>query len=239
MNARPGPLILVLLLSLVGLFLAPFALMSQEAIPLAPDLAADLARPLVVRVVENHPWVASLLILIGSLRLICKPIMSLVRARVALTPTTEDDAQLQRVMSSWWYQALAWTLDFVASIKIVPAVQVTVSRSTGVSAASVERGAASLVALGFAFITASVVTGCASFKTVQIDERNEQTGEGRIETRVAARTLFTSKSTLTQFKASQTEKSQGAEVGGLTQQSSGTNAVKALEALDSILGKIR
>lgn len=239
MNARPGPLILVLLLSLVGLFFAPFALMSQEAIPLAPDLAADLARPLVVRVVENHPWVASLLILIGSLRLICKPIMSLVRARISATPSTEDDAQLQRVMSSWWYQALAWTLDFVASIKIVPAVQVTVSRSNGVSAASVERGAASLVALGFAFITASVVTGCASFKTVQIDERNEQTGEGRIETRVAARTLFTSKSTLTQFKASQTEKSQGAEVGGLTQQSSGTNAVKALEALDSILGKIR
>jgi hypothetical protein len=88
-------------------------------------------------------------------------------------------------------------------------------------------------------ICALALMGCASFKTVQIDERNEQTGEGRIETRVAARTLFTSKSTLTQFKANQTERSQGAEVGGLTQQSSGTNAVRALEALDSILGKIK
>ena len=239
MNTRTGPLIFVLLLALLGLFLAPLAVMSQEAIPLAPDLAADLARPLVVQVVENHPWVASLLILIGSLRLLFKPIMSLVRSRIAATPTTDDDAQLQRVMSSWWYQTLAWTLDFVASIKIAPPIQPPASRSTGISAGSVERGAASLLALGFAFITASVVSGCASFKTVQIDERNEQTGEGRIETRVAARTLFTSKSTLTQFKASQTEKSQGAEVGGLTQQSSGTNAVKALEALDSILGKIR
>jgi len=234
-NTRTGPLIFVLLLVLLGLFLAPLAVMSQEAIPLPPDLAADLARPLVVQVVESHPWVATLLLLMGGLRLVCKPIMSLVRARVAATPSTDDDAQLQRVMSTWWYQSLAWSLDFFASVKIPPPA----SRSTVISAASVERGAASLLALGFAFITASVVSGCASFKTVQIDERNEQTGEGRIETRVAARTLFTSKSTLTQFKATQTERSQGAEVGGLTQQSSGTNAVRALEALDSILGKIR
>lgn len=236
MNTRTGPLIFVLLLALLGLFLAPLAVMSQEAIPLAPDLAADLARPLVVQVVENHPWVASLLILIGSLRLICKPIMSLVRARVALTPTTDDDAQLQRVMSSWWYQALAWTLDFVASIKISPPIQPPASRST---APSIDGAVRSLALFCVPVLAVSVMAGCASFKTVQIDERNEQTGEGRIETRVAARTLFTSKSTLTQFKASQTEKNQGAEVGGLTQQSSGTNAVKALEALDSILGKIR
>lgn len=236
MNARPGPLIVVLLLSLLGLFLAPVALMSQEAIPLAPDLAADLARPLVVQVVENHPWVATLLLLIGSLRLVCKPLMSLVRARVTATPGTEDDAQLQRITSSWWYQALAWTLDFVASIKISPPAKPTARRSTP---ASVDGAVRSLALFCAPLLAVSVMAGCASFKTVQIDERNEQTGEGRIETRVAARTLFTSKSTLTQFKASQTERSQGAEVGGLTQQSSGTNAVKALEALDSILSKIR
>ena len=235
MNTRTGPLIFVLLLVLLGLFLAPLAVMSQEAIPLPPDLAADLARPLVVQVVESHPWVATLLLLMGGLRLVCKPVMSLVRARVAATPSTDDDAQLQRVMSSWWYQSIAWSLDFLASIKIPPPA----SRSTGISAASVERGAASLLALGFAFITATVVTGCASFTTTQTEDRNEAEGTTSIRTRVAGRTLFTSKSQLTSFSAVQTEGKQGASVGSLTQQSSGTNAVKALEALDSILGKIR
>lgn len=237
MNARPGPLILVLLLSLLGLFLAPFALMSQEVVPIPPDLAADLARPLVVRVVENHPWVASLLLLIGSLRLICKPIMSLVRSRIAATPTTDDDAQLQRVMSSWWYQALAWTLDFVASIKIVPAVQVTVSRSTAPSMEGVVR---SLALFCVPVLAVSVMAGCARFKTTQVDERRAPNGEStKISTTVAASTLWTSRSQLANFKASQTEKSQGASVGSLSQESSGTNTVRALEAINDILGKIR
>jgi len=83
------------------------------------------------------------------------------------------------------------------------------------------------------------LTGCASFKTTQTEDRDETNGTVTIETRVSARTLFTSKSQLTSFSAVQTEGKQGASVGSLTQQSSGTNAVRALEALDSILGKIR
>jgi hypothetical protein len=236
-NARPGPLILVLLLSLVGLFLAPFALMSQEAIPLAPDLAADLARPLVVQVVENHPWVATLLLLIGSLRLVCKPLMSLVRARVAATPGTDDDVQLQRITASWWYQALAWTLDFVASIKIAAPAKPTARRSTP---ASVEGVVRSLALFCAPVLAVSVMAGCARFKTIQIDERRAANGEStKIETHVSASTLWTSKSQLANFKASQTEKSQGASVGSLSQESSGTNTVRALEAINDILSKIR
>jgi hypothetical protein len=236
-NTRTGPLIFVLLLALLGLFLAPLAVMSQEAIPLAPDLAADLARPLVVQVVENHPWVASLLILIGSLRLLFKPIMSLVRSRIAATPTTEDDAQLQRVMSSWWYQALAWTLDFVASIKIAPPIQQPASRSTAPSMEGVVR---SLALLCVPVLAASVMAGCARFKTTQVDERKNPNGESTtISTTVSASTLWTSRSQLANFKAAQTEKSQGASVGSLSQESSGTNTVRALEAINDILGKIR
>lgn len=237
MNTRTGPLIFVLLLALVGLFLAPLAVMSQEAIPLPPDLAADLARPLVVQVVESHPWVASLLILIGSLRLLFKPIMSLVRSRIAATPTTEDDAQLQRVMSSWWYQALAWTLDFVASIKIAPPIQPPASRSTAPSMDGVVR---SLALFCVPLLAVSVMAGCARFKTTQVDERKNPNGESTtISTTVSASTLWTSRSQLANFKAAQTEKSQGASVGSLSQESSGTNTVRALEAINDILGKIR
>lgn len=237
MNTRTVPLIFVLLLALLGLFLTPLAVMSQEAIPLPPELAADLARPLVVRVVQSHPWVASLLILIGSLRLLFKPIMSLVRSRIAATPTTEDDAQLQRVMSSWWYQALAWTLDFVASIKIAPPIQQPASRSTAPSMEGVVR---SLALFCVPLLAVSVMAGCARFKTTQVDERKNPNGESTtISTTVSASTLWTSRSQLANFKAAQTEKSQGASVGSLSQESSGTNTVRALEAINDILGKIR
>lgn len=236
MNTRTGPLIFVLLLAILGLFLAPLAVMSQEAIPLAPDLAADLARPLVVQVVESHPWVASLLILIGSLRLLFKPIMSLVRSRIAATPTTDDDAQLQRVMSSWWYQALAWTLDFVASIKIAPPIQPPASRSTAPSMEGVVR---SLALFCMPVLAVSVMAGCARFKTTQVDERKNPNGESTtISTHVSASTLWTSRSQLANFKASQTEKSQGASVGSLSQESSGTNTVRVIEALRDIIVKL-
>jgi hypothetical protein len=181
--------------------------------------------------------VATLLLLMGGLRLVCKPVMSLVRARVAATPSTDDDAQLQRVMSSWWYQSIAWSLDFLASIKISPAIHVPTSRST---APSMEGLVRSLALFCVPVLAVSVMAGCARFKTTQIDERKAPNGESTtISTHVSASTLWTSRSQLANFKASQTEKSQGASVGSLSQESSGTNTVRALEAINDILGKIR
>lgn len=91
-----------------------------------------------------------------------------------------------------------------------------------------------------AIICALALAGCARFKTTQIDERKAPDGQvTKVSTIVSASTLFTSKSQLANFKASQTEKQQGASVGSLSQESSGTNAVRALEALDSILSKVR
>jgi len=89
-------------------------------------------------------------------------------------------------------------------------------------------------------IVAIAFTGCASFKTKQVDERVLSDGSyTKITTRATSRTLFTSKSDLANFKAQQTEGTQSATVGSLGQTSSGTNAVEALKSLDSILGKIR
>lgn len=73
--------------------------------------------------------------------------------------------------------------------------------------------------------------GCARFTTVQTDVSPERT----ITTRASAWTLGTSKSALANFKASQTDKTQGASVGALSQETSGTNAVAALGHLESIL----
>ena len=89
-------------------------------------------------------------------------------------------------------------------------------------------------------IAALLLAGCASFKTKQTDERQLPDGSyTKITTYAASRTLFTSKSDLANFKASQTEGVQSATVGSLGQSSSGTNVVNALNAIDSILGKVK
>ncbi len=79
------------------------------------------------------------------------------------------------------------------------------------------------------------VAGCSTFHTTQTDVReNPTTGEKTtITTHASATTFFDSKSTLANFKAAQTEKSQGASVGSLSQESSGSNAVNLVEGVVS------
>lgn len=77
---------------------------------------------------------------------------------------------------------------------------------------------------------------CAHFTTKQTDERMED-GTTKITTKASAYTLFSSSSQLANFKATQTEKTQGAEVGSLNQQG-GTNTVATLEALARLVGAL-
>lgn len=87
---------------------------------------------------------------------------------------------------------------------------------------------------------ALALTGCSTFTTDQIDRRYDK-GElsTEIRTKARSRTFFDSDSALTNFEAKQTEKTQGATVGALNQASSATNTVEALQAIDSILEKVR
>ena len=81
-----------------------------------------------------------------------------------------------------------------------------------------------------------LVAGCSTFSTKQVDTSYESGEPIRtITTTVAAKTLFDSKSALTSFKASQTDKTQGANVGSLVQESSSTNSVAVLDALARIV----
>lgn len=72
------------------------------------------------------------------------------------------------------------------------------------------------------------MVGCSSFSTTQIDQSttDENGKETRtITTKVQAFTFIESKSKLTSFKSQQTDKTQGASVGSLSQESNGTNSV--------------
>lgn len=82
------------------------------------------------------------------------------------------------------------------------------------------------------FATTLCLTGCASFVTIQTDTSYENGKPLRsITTKAKARTFFDAKSQLATFKASQTDKTQSAQVGGLTSETSGTNAVQVLDKL--------
>ncbi len=82
--------------------------------------------------------------------------------------------------------------------------------------------------------------GCARFTTTQLDTRfAEGQPAGTIKTKVSCMTFFDSKSTLANFKASQTEKTQSASVGSLSQESNSTNAVAILDGIAKIMQAVR
>lgn len=75
-------------------------------------------------------------------------------------------------------------------------------------------------------ICAVALCGCAQFTTTQTDESYEG-GQlvRKVTTRASASTLIESRSQLANFKASQTDKTQSATVGSLSQDSNATNSV--------------
>src|SRR5262245_24986774 len=79
-----------------------------------------------------------------------------------------------------------------------------------------------------------LLTGCARFQTTQqdISDQNEY-GQPRrtITTTATATTFWDSSSSLSKFKATQTDKSQSASVGALQQDSTSTNINGLIEGV--------
>lgn len=87
---------------------------------------------------------------------------------------------------------------------------------------------------------AALLTGCAQFSTTQTDISYEKGQPLRkITTQASALTLWESRSSLANFKASQTDKTQSATVGALNQEGGGTNSASTLNALTELLKTIK
>ncbi|MBI5770898.1 MAG: hypothetical protein HZA93_24180 [Verrucomicrobia bacterium] len=84
------------------------------------DTAAAVATPFIVTFAQNHPWLVSVLVVIASLRVVFKPIVSVAEAYVRSTPTPDDDAMLEKVEHSRAFKIVAWLIDYLGSIKIGP-----------------------------------------------------------------------------------------------------------------------
>ena len=72
----------------------------------------------------KYPFIATVITLLGTLRLWLKPVFSAIHAIVDLTPTKLDDGYWAKAYDFFTATAtgrfLAWLLDYVASIKLVP-----------------------------------------------------------------------------------------------------------------------
>lgn len=78
-----------------------------------------------------------------------------------------------------------------------------------------------------ALLVALALSGCATYTTKQSDISPERS----IITEVSVRTFWDSNSKLADSKAVQTDKSQSASLGGLTQSATSTNVTAQLEIL--------
>ena len=61
---------------------------------------------------------AATLLVIGSLRILFKPVMLAIEKYVKETPSPEDDARIARFEAGPIYKAIGFVLDFGASIKL-------------------------------------------------------------------------------------------------------------------------
>ena len=70
-----------------------------------------------IELVSKYPVAASVIGVIGTARVIFKPIMTGVQAWVANSPSKKDDELLAKVEANGIYKAFLWVLDFAFSIK--------------------------------------------------------------------------------------------------------------------------
>lgn len=72
-----------------------------------------------IELAQKYPMLASVFMIMGILRAVFKPIMSVVEAYVKETDDGgADDAKLEKIKSSKIYRYLAYLLDYTASIKL-------------------------------------------------------------------------------------------------------------------------
>lgn len=67
---------------------------------------------------EKYPWALTIFAVVGFLRAVFKPIVGTMRLIADATPSQKDNILLDKAEASKVYKAIAWALDYVASIKL-------------------------------------------------------------------------------------------------------------------------
>ncbi len=97
--------------------LLPFMLFAQESAS-ALESILDMLKPLADAYLGKFGWAAQVVSIVGSLRLVFKPLMTLLDVYVKATPSKEDDNLVSEIEKKGWYKTLRFVLDWIASIKL-------------------------------------------------------------------------------------------------------------------------
>jgi hypothetical protein len=71
-----------------------------------------------LQLVEKYPWLVSIILAVGTFRMVLKPIFAAARYYVEQTADPEDDKKLNDIEQSKPVQFLFFILDWLASVKI-------------------------------------------------------------------------------------------------------------------------
>jgi len=77
----------------------------------------EIATQFIMWVLSKSPLFGSAIVMLGTFRLIFKPIMSALMQIVDVTETKTDNEMLQKILDSKWYKVLSWVLDYAVSLK--------------------------------------------------------------------------------------------------------------------------
>ena len=78
----------------------------------------ELVRPLIEAYAGKLGGLVQIISIIGTLRLLIKPAMSLIEAVVLITPSKKDDKLPEEIRQSKAYKIVVFVLDWMASIKL-------------------------------------------------------------------------------------------------------------------------
>ena len=141
--------------AVLAAFSLPLSAFSQEAASSPPDFATGLIQSLAAQ----HPWLTTLVAVIGFLRVIFKPLIAAAHSFVAATDTDEDDRSLEVIERSPAFKVFAFLLDYTASIKL--------TRGTGAAATRLLSLTLALCLLPLAFAP----TGCATWDGLSANQQ--------------------------------------------------------------------
>ena len=77
----------------------------------------NLLSPLIAAYGGQFGIVLQIVAIIGTLRVVMKPLVAGVQAVVAATPSASDDVAVSKVLDSKIYKAVTFALDWIASLK--------------------------------------------------------------------------------------------------------------------------
>lgn len=112
-----GALVVCFTLALAAFAAEPSA--DAPALPSPASVTQSGADSFVGNLVAKFPWTATVLLVIGALRALCKPLFTFLHEVVKVTPSTKDDELLAKVEASQVLKWIVWALDYVASVKLL------------------------------------------------------------------------------------------------------------------------